>query len=515
MAFLFFTHDFLMNGMAHPVTSQTRIALLAGALSGGLLVLAMPKPDFGVLAYLCLVPALTLLPGAGRSRTLLTGGAAGIISSAGKVYWIAETLANYGGLSLAVGAFTAALLALYLSLYFVAFCCLVSRLDPASPLFPWSCASIWVTLEWLQGHLLTGFPWMLLGYTQHRMLPILQTARIWGVYGVGFLIVLVNGSIAGLQIAGRSAWRRTVAPALLLLIALFYGLSNLNDVPVEHPLKIGIVQGSISQGEKWRVDARDGTVERYASLTQRLSGARCDFIVLPETAFPFYLRYPENAPYYATLAGLARELNAPMLVGSLEQTAEKTYNRAFLISRTGEVVGYQDKVHLVPFGEYLPLEWIFGYLEGLTRESGRFAPGKGHRALRLPGADVPFGVFICYESIFPEIARAYANDGAEFLVNTTNDAWFGTTAAPYQHFAMGVFRAVENGLPLVRSANTGISGAVDASGRVLMMTDLFKPAVFTAQITPRRERTFYTRHGDLLVALCALATAGALFYKKP
>jgi apolipoprotein N-acyltransferase len=496
------------------IPSQTRIALLAGALSGGLLVLAMPRPDFGLLAYLALVPALTLLPGAGRSRVLLIGGAAGSISCAGKIYWIAETLSNYGGLSPAIGWLSTILLIAYLSLYFIAFCALMSRLDPASPRFPWFCAAIWVTLEWLQAHLLTGFPWMLLGYTQHRVLPILQTARIWGVYGVSFLIVLINGSMASLQIAGRPAWRGALAPALLLLIALFYGRSSLNTSSPEHTLKIGVVQGSIPQGEKWRTDARDGTVERYAGLTRGLAGAQCDFIVLPETAFPFYFKAPENAPYYDTLTGLARELETPMLVGSLERMDERIYNRAFLISGTGEEVGHQDKVHLVPFGEYLPFEWIFGYLEGLTRESGRFTPGQAHRALRLPEKDLPFGVFICYESIFPEIARAYANDGAEFLVNVTNDAWFGTTAAPYQHFAMGVFRAVENGLPLVRSANTGISGAVDASGRTLARTGLFEPRVFTAQIAPRRERTFYTRYGDLLVIPCMLLTAVAWFYRR-
>jgi len=491
-----------------------RIPLLTGALSGGLMVLAMPKPDLGLLAYLCLVPTLALLPGAGRSRLLYAGGAAGLISSTGKIYWIAETLANYGGLSFAVGTLSTALLILYLSLYVLTFFSLASRLDPASPLFPWFCASAWVTLEWLQGHLLTGFPWMLLGYTQHRMLPILQTARIWGVYGVSFLVVLVNGSMVSLLIAGRSAWRGAIAPAMLLVAALFYGLSTLSAPSPEHPFRVGVVQGSIPQGEKWRVDARDGTVQRYTNLTRRLAGARCDFIVLPETAFPFFFRDAENASYYATLTALAREMGVPMLVGSLEQTDGRIYNRAFLITRAGEVVGHQDKVHLVPFGEYLPLEWIFGYLEGLTRESGRFAPGAGHRALRLPGAEIPFGVFICYESIFPEIARTYANDGAEFLVNITNDAWFGTTAAPYQHLAMGVFRAVENGLPLIRSANTGISGAVDASGRVLARTPLFEPAVLTAQVAPRRERTFYTRHGDLLVIFCAAATIGALFYQK-
>ena len=308
----------------------------------------------------------------------------------------------------------------------------------------------------------------------------------------------------------RSAWKTAVAPTCLLLLALIYGFYELSLRPPEHPLRVGLVQGSISQGEKWQTDFREGTVMKYEALTRQLFGADADFIVLPETALPFDFKGPENSPYYTRMVNLTKEMVTPILVGSLEYEGQKIYNRAFLISQEGEIVNHQDKVHLVPFGEYLPMEWIFGYMEGLTRESGRFTPGIPHRALPLPGRNVPFGVFVCYESIFPEIARACARDGAEFLVNVTNDAWFGTTAAPYQHFAMGVFRAVENGLPLIRCANTGISGAVDANGRVLAATRLFEPAVLAVQITPRKERTFYTRYGDWLVALCAIVMMGSL-----
>jgi apolipoprotein N-acyltransferase len=352
---------------------------------------------------------------------------------------------------------------------------------------------------------------MLLGYTQHRALPILQASRICGVYGVSFLLVAANAGIVGLIVRGRPGWRVAAVPGLLLLAALGYGYYRLGLVPHGPEVRIGIVQGSIRQDVKWQVDFRNGTLDRYEDLTRRLSGAGTEFIVLPETALPFHFNHAENAVHRDRAVGLVREMKVPMLIGSLERTGERTYNRAFLVSARGETVGHQDKVHLVPFGEYLPMEWLFGYLEGLTRESGRFAPGDDHRVLRLPGRGIPFGVFVCYESIFPEIARAYAGQGAEFLVNVTNDAWFGITSAPYQHLAMGVFRAVENGLPLIRAANTGISGAVDASGRILAATPLFEPLSLAIRITASRERTFYTRHGDLLVLLCAVSTAWLLY----
>lgn len=496
------------------MTRQIGIQIAAGVLSGSLILLSGPEPALGYLAFICLVPALAILPMSGHRGVLLVGTTAGIVSSVGKVYWIAETIANYGGLPLGIGVFTTALLVVYLSLYTLAFFSLASRLDPASCLFPWACASIWVALEWLQAHLLTGFPWMLLGYTQSNMLPVLQSARIWGVYGIGFLLVLVNASIAALQIQGRSAWKGAIGPGLLLSATLLYGLTSAEGMPREHALRVGIVQGSIPQGLKWHQDSRAVAVDRYASLTRELSGSGVDFIVLPETAFPFFLTLPANAPYFSRARDLAREMKAPILVGGLGNVDGKILNRVFLISPTGAMLGYQDKVHLVPFGEYLPLEWLFGYLEGLTRESGRFTPGAEYHALHLPDRDLPFGVFICYESIFPEIARTFARSGVRFLVNVTNDAWFGTTAAPYQHFAMGVFRAVENGLPLIRCANTGISGAVDASGRVLASTRLFEPTSLVVEIFPRQERTFYTRYGDLPVALCALISLGAFALQR-
>ena len=202
----------------------------------------------------------------------------------------------------------------------------------------------------------------------------------------------------------------------------------------------------------------------------------------------------------------------PCFVGSLEASAgkksENLYNRAFLLDDRGDVLDYQDKVHLVPFGEYLPLAFLFGYLEGLTAESGAFAHGKAHKVLTLPSTKQSFGVFLCYESIFPPIARTLASSGASFLVNITNDAWFGRTAAPYQHLSMAVLRAVETGRPVVRAANTGISGLIAPTGRILRETGLFETAAFIVEVRPRTEKTIYVLWGDTFVALCALLLVG-------
>ena len=192
----------------------------------------------------------------------------------------------------------------------------------------------------------------------------------------------------------------------------------------------------------------------------------------------------------------------------MERTSDDgTLNRALLFDVDGEVVGSYDKVHLVPFGEYLPLPWLFQYMEGLTAESGAFAQGRGFSSLplRLRGDHVvPFGVFICFESVFPEITRALVLEGAQFIVNTTNDAWFGHTAAPHQHLSMAIVRAIETGRPLLRAANTGISAVVEPSGHIVQTTQLFDSEVFSATISPRAELTPYVRYGDFFVGMCGL-----------
>ena len=504
--------------------------LLAGALSGLFYTLSIPKANVSWLAWVCSVPCLALLPSLARSTTLLlgVGFASGLVSATGRVYWIAETLQNYGGLSASVAVLTNGLLICYMALYPMLFLLLCARALPdlRSPFFAWGAAGLFVLLEWIQTWALTGFPWELLGYSQFRNLPLLQTASLTGVYGLSFLIILVNGSLAQIIVHAAGPDRRrlgvakvaaiAVPPVLLVVAALIFGYARLADDADDESrqTRIGIVQGNVPQEMKWKPNRSSLTTARYVELARELAHTdSADLIIFPETALPFWFGDPARVREREQVVELARQISTPLLVGSLGFDSKRgtLYNRGFLLDESGRIRDAADKVHLVPFGEYLPLPWLFQFMEGLTAESGQFAPGEeGHKILNIPGRNLPFGVFICYESVFPEISRTLARLGASFLVNTTNDAWFGETAAPYQHLSMAVLRAVETGLPIVRVANTGISALISPSGQIAGATALFETATMVVSLAPTKGTTIYVRYGDWFLVLCALFLGGAI-----
>ncbi len=493
---------------------STFLVLVSGCFSGLLFWWSIPRTDIQWCAWICLVPCFVVSAIAPRNMAAASGLVAGLVAGSGRVYWITETLQLYGGLSLPVGLCSNALLVSYLALYSACFFYLCSRLCFTTPLFAWTAASLWILLEWVQTWFITGFPWELLGYSQYLNRPLVQLASATGVYGLSFLIALVNAVLAQILIRQSGLLKSGLPPALLVGAALAFGYYRLEVLEEEsgEPLEIGIVQGNFPQDEKWKGDWRNRTVQRYVELTRSLAAnRRLDLIVFPETALPIYFRDPYFAPQSRPITDLARELGVPLLVGSLEGQGKvwpkKVYNRAFLLDGQGLIQDFSDKVHLVPFGEYLPLPFLFQYLEGLTAESGIFTPGAAHKLLNLPEQNRPFGVFVCYESIFPEITRTLTRLGASFLINITNDAWFGRSAAPYQHFSMAVLRAVETGRPVLRAANTGISGLIGPDGRIIKATELFETTAFVVRVQPRTEPTLYTRYGDILLVLCALFLA--------
>ena len=493
-----------------------RLALAAGGLSGILYSLSIPKADVSWLAWICFVPCFAAIPsiasGSRPGRNLfLLGLGSGLASGVGRVYWITETLLNYGGLPWPLAVLTNALLVFYLALYPAVFVLAASRFSFHSPVFGWWAACLFVLLEWVQSWLLTGFPWELLGYSQYLNRPLLQLASVTGVYGLSFVILLVNVAVAQLAVCRKRLAVFAGPPALLLIVAFALGYRSLtvSDQQLAHPeARIGIVQGNVPQDIKWKPNRSDVATARYVELTRQLALTdSADLIIFPETALPFWLSDPAHSQHRQQVEELARDISTPLLVGSLgwDGLEGGLYNRGFLLDADGSLRGFTDKVHLVPFGEYLPLPWLFQYMEGLTEESGQFSPGKAHALLDLPGTDLGFGVFICYESIFPDIAREFARAGASFLVNTTNDAWFGRTAAPYQHLSMAVFRAVETGLPLVRVANTGISAIISPTGSVSQATSIFETAAFVVSVQPVTGTTYYVRYGDLFLVACGLA----------
>ena len=451
----------------------------------------------------------------------LIGLVCGIAAGAGRIYWIAETLENYGGLNQVQALASTAALVVYLALYPALFFLICRSLPSGSPFFSWLAASVWVLLDWAQSWILTGFPWQQIGYSQHGNLSVLQFASVAGIYGLSFAVVLVNSAVAQAILVPRRL-SFCAGPVLIGMVGLVaYGNHRLATIPGEPSAsahaRVAVIQGSIPQDAKWKEDRQRRTTEHYIELTRNFlaenPGESYDLIVFPETALPYYLTDPFFEEYRERVSGLARQLETPILVGSLEgrrgDPGHPIYNRAFLMDRRGELIDFADKVHLVPFGEYLPLPQLFSYLDQLTAESGRFTHGDSHRALALPEGDLRLGIFICYESIFPGITRTLALDGANLLINTTNDAWFGYTSAPYQHMAMAAVRAVESGLPLVRAANTGISGAVAPDGRILGATELFQTTAIDVTLPSPAPATFYVRNGNVLLLLCALGLAVA------
>ena len=370
---------------------------------------------------------------------------------------------------------------------------------------------LWVSLEYIRGFLLSGFPWEFLGYSQFLTLPMVQIADTTGVYGISFLIVLINSSLFRLvayaaERGWKSALQEILACGMILALTGIYGhwrLTGLYQKAKEaKPFTVALIQGNIRQDVKWEPQYQEETVKIYGDLTRRVKTSRPDLIIWPETATPFFF---QNAyPFQPRILDLAHQIGSPLLFGSpaFDRDGRLTnyFNSAFLVSPEKKILSRYDKIHLVPFGEYAPLSGILGFTRDIIGAIGDFTAGKGVHTLPLPQAD--FGVLICYEAIFPDLTRQFVAEGARFLVNITNDAWFGRTAAPYQHLSMVTLRAVENRVPIARAANTGISALIDTSGRVTSSTDLFTREVLSGIIYLGKARTFYAEYGDLFSYAC-------------
>lgn len=478
------------------------------ALTGLGLFLSFPPPALWPLAFVALVPLFLALDRAGPGSAFWLGTLAGMVFYPLNLSWATHAMAAYGGLSWGLSLFLLLLLSLYLALYLGVFSASWVWLRPASGVGRVLLAgSLWVTLEFARTYLLTGFPWAFLTYTQSQALPLIQIASVTGMYGVSFLVVLVNAAIAfALRHRGRAVLAPALVVSLALLVSLAYGSRALSLPEPSGSLRVAVLQGNIDQGVKWDPAFRRATLDTYERLTREGARRGVDLIVWPEAAVPFLLRHEPEA--LARVSRLASEAKRFLLVGSPDLEEGRFYNSAFLISRDGALLQRYYKIHLVPFGEYVPLRPLLGFAEKLAKGAiGDFSPGREPTVFRLPGGR--FGVTISYEAYFPSEVRRLFRRGAGFLVNITNDAWYGRSAAPAQHLAMTVFRAVEHGASLVRSANTGVSAIVDPRGRVLAQSAIFTEAVLVGKIQGEGGGTIYTRVGDLFAWLAMAGSAGA------
>jgi apolipoprotein N-acyltransferase len=362
---------------------------------------------------------------------------------------------------------------------------------------------LWVTAELLRNSLLSGFPWGLLGYSQYRQLSLIQIAAWTGVYGVSWLCAAVNAAIASVLIFGRKGVVLGALPAALALLTVIGLGARRLETPTGERLSVAIIQASIEQATKWEPWVQADTLARYTNLTREAIRRNPDIVIWPETALPVILRRePEILNH---LVALSREVRAPLVVGSVDavETTGSTrfYNSVFLVGDQGIVRKY-DKMHLVPFGEYIPMKWALGFVSRWAAFISDMDSGSQPVVFRASAA--PFGTVICYEGIFPDLFRQFVRDGATWMVNVTNDAWFGTTNGPLQHLAMLPFRAVENRVAIARSANTGISTLIEPSGKIGPSLGLFEKGVLHGSLSIRGETTWYTRFGDLF----ALASTG-------
>jgi apolipoprotein N-acyltransferase len=500
--------------------------ILLSLFSGILLILSFPHFDLEFLAWFALVPLLYSIQGKGLFHSFKLGFLTGVIAFLGILYWIIVAVHTYGNVPLILSGSILLLLVVYLSLFIGAFTFLARFIQIRSGLQTILFTPLlWVALEYLRSFLLTGFPWANLGYSQYLNLPFIQMADMTGAYGLSFVILLVNATLFSVlhQRSRRTfPFRETVITVFVLLGFLIYGYLKMGVVDRQMiqnlPLKIGLVQGNIDQSIKWDKSFQTETLKTYEKLSYRVAEERPDLIIWPETATPFFFQDAEE--YQPFVLDIPKKINAFLLFGTPSYKIEKGkayhYNSAYLVSPSGEMVGKYDKIHLVPFGEYVPLQDLLFFIGSLGEGIGDFKSGKEIFNFSLPQGK--FGVLICFEIIFPDLCRRFVKGGANFLVTITNDAWFGRTSAPYQHFSMAAFRAVENRVFVARAANTGITGFIDPRGKILKEGGIFTEEAMSGTIRLSNQKTFYTLYGDVFAWVCSassiLLLAWALIQKS-
>jgi apolipoprotein N-acyltransferase len=488
---------------------------LPAIASGILIALAFPVFDLNFLAWVAFVPLLLSLWGKSGKESFTLGYVFGIVYFFGTLYWIYHSINYYGGVSFPASVSVVLLLCLYLGLYPALFSYLFSAMLRKTKLPALFIAPvIWVVLEFLRSYAFTGFPWSSIGYSQYRFMPVIQVSDITGVYGISFLVLAVNGAVADVLLLKKRLKEMPLFPVsftyagfvslvLVLVVSLGYGMWRLGQERKGHPITVSVVQGDIEQDMKWEPRYQQEVLDTYFALSKAAAASSPQLIVWPETAAPFL--FGTDKGNTEKLIDFEKTLGSDLLFGSVmvkEASKDKVLlsNSAVLLDREGKTVYTYDKIHLVPFGEYVPLRSVLFFVDKLVTGIGDYMPGQEY--LRAETGFGSFGTLICYEVIFPGLVRKFYTGGGDFIVNITNDAWFGKTSGPYQHFSMAVFRAVENRKPLIRAANTGISGFIDSDGRIVAKTRLFQRLALTDTVKTDSTLTFYTKYGDLFSYLC-------------
>lgn len=469
-----------------------------------------PSP-VGFIAYFSLVPLIVALENKSPRPAFILGYLFGLVSNTLLLFWVGW--ATVGG--------TIAALVL-LNLYTAFFCWFFAFLqkrwkESAIFLFPF----LWVAMEYARSLTEMSFPWLNLSYTQSYYTQLIQYASIWGNYAVSFWILLLN-LLFYLFIRSRFDRRLiTISFAILMILPYIYGVYVTSEKIEGEEIKIALLQGNMEPEIKWKEDLLDYNIQTYIEMSRQAAKDSVDFIIWPETAAPCYLASEKG--YLHQVQRTCNELNVPLLVGTNDYEVQsdgklKYYNSAFLFVPQGSYLAVYNKIHLVPFSEKLPYDEYLGITKRIQLGQSDFSKGDELVIFEIPKGK--FATLICFESVYPALVRDFVNRGVNFLVNITNDGWFGKTHGPFQHARISVFRAIENRMAIARCANTGISMFVDPYGRVRKPTRIFVRDIVIDKIPLKKgdekgwhRKTFYAKYGDwfaqgcLLIAFLSVAAA--------
>jgi len=485
-----------------------------------LLALSFPKfghPAFGWIALAPLLVALSVRRRLSLTRAFFLGLTTGAVFFTGTLYWITNVMAFYGGMSTPVAVLVNALLVAYQAVYPAFFAVVFRRLVLGfGPRALIAAPLVWVATELGRTHLLGGFPWVLLGYSQATTIPIAQLASLFGVYGVAGLVASVSAAAAGCMSVGRVRARvqSVGAVAVLLVVTAVWGswrAARAEWTQEGQAVTVGLIQGNASEAQRRDPPQALQVLQDQVRMTRQAIGAGAELVLWSESAMSPY-RLDDNPEVAGLVRRVAREGRVPILVGSdqvVRGRPDAWYNAAVLVRADGSDGGFYRKMHLVPFGEYVPMRRLLFFVGPLVEAIGSgFAAGTDPTLLSVGGHSI--SVAICYEVVYPALVREFVVRGSELLTTITNDSWFGNTSAPYQHFAQASMRAIEEGRYLVRAANTGISGIVDPYGRVLERSSIFEPGVIVGRARYLKTVTPYARWGDVFAYSSVVVVVAAI-----
>jgi len=475
--------------------------LFFSVLSGILLSLSFQKFNIFILAWVSLIPLIHCIIKNDIKNSIILGFITGFVCDVIYLYWMFPfLLLNTNKI---FDSFVVAMLTwLYFSLYFLVWAAALNyskNFFNSKILISVFASFVWIILEYAKTYLFTGLPWNFISYSQALCTPIIQIVDIAGVYGLSFVIILIN-MLLYFWWAGKRL-KYLIYSVLIVLSLLFYGSMKMSEFDSDYGIKkitAGIVQPNVDQYKKWDDSFRTEIVNSLYENAKYFTNKNVDIIVYPETVLPGFLQ--KDVLIKELIKKICPFAKVSLVGGMSIKFSAIKYNSVFVISREGIIIDKYNKKHLIIFGEYIPFEFVLSKL--LTNLNTTGSIKKEEKIEVVSFQDYIFGINICSENYYPYLSRRLVLKGANILTNHTNDAWFGQMATPYQHFIINIFRAVENRKNVIVSANTGISGVIDSGGRIITKTKVGENINFVAAVYTNNYITIYDKIGDMFVYMC-------------